>query len=256
MHLDPVLLGPPKPSSCPEHLLVTTWNVWFDKYQREQRNHLLLSTLARHRPHLMAFQEVTPPFTRALQSQEWLREAGYWVSAVEHSRIGAVLVGRVPLQSLTFVPLESSMGRRLLVARLEGGPTVATCHFESTASAGAVRGKQFQQTFEHLAQDKAVVVLGDFNCSTEDPECTNIPPDVVDSWALLHPGDPGYSMDSTVNGMLAKTVAGLVQKRIDRVLSRGAISPLGIERLGTEPDNSGLFASDHFGLVTNLQHGR
>lgn len=256
MQLEPVLLGSSQPLSCPDQLVITTWNVWFDKLHREQRNQLLLSALARHKPHLMAFQEVTPPFVRALQSQDWLRDEGYWVSAVEHQWIGAVLVGRVPLRHLEFVPLESSMGRRLLVARLDGGPTVATAHFESTASAGNVRARQIQQTFEYLAQESAAVVLGDFNCCAEDPECAAIPSEVVDAWDHLHPADPGFSMDSTLNGMLAKTVAGLVQKRIDRVLLRGAVAPLSIERLGTKPDPSGLFASDHFGLVTNLRHGR
>ena len=256
MHLDPVFLGTPRPSSCPEQLTLSTQNVWFDKLHREERNALLLELLSSYRPHLMAFQEVTLPFVRALQSCQWLRDEGYWVSAIEHQWLGAVMVGRVPLRELYFLPLESTMGRRLLVARLEGGPTVATAHFESTSSAGPVRARQFEQTFEHLSQESALVVMGDFNSQSHDPECRIIPDDVVDCWQSLHPDEPGYTMDSTLNTLLAQTARGKVQERIDRMLLRGRIRAHKIELLGTKPSATGLFASDHFGLVANLQHGR
>ena len=41
---------------------LTSWNVWFDKWEREKRNQALLEELGRRDPDICCFQEVTPPF--------------------------------------------------------------------------------------------------------------------------------------------------------------------------------------------------
>ena len=92
--LKPTILGTPPTQPLPREFSLSTWNVWFDKHLRAERNSALLDELSRHRPHVMLFQEVTLPFVRALQAAVWLRD-GYWISGVEHNEIGVVKVARV-----------------------------------------------------------------------------------------------------------------------------------------------------------------
>ena len=73
--------------SVGEKVSISTWNVWFDKRERDVRNRALLEELGRIRPDICCFQEVTPPFVRALQACPWM-EDDYWISGTHHQDIG------------------------------------------------------------------------------------------------------------------------------------------------------------------------
>ena len=73
---------------------------------------------------------------------------------------------------------------------------------------------------------------------------------MVDSWPVLHPGDPGYTSGLGDN---LDQPADSVEYRIDMVLFRGAITPVASHLFGTAartPD--GLWASDHLGHAATL----
>eukprot|EP00727_Mastigamoeba_balamuthi_P014551 m51a1_g9720 putative metal-dependent hydrolase (111) ;mRNA; f:1445052-1451900 len=94
-----------------------------------------------------------------------------------------------------------------------------------------------------------------------------------DAWALLRPGDAGWTEDTDVNGMLRALRGDRKQVRFDRVLWRGSPGswePAEIELLGTRPlrpDDAAhsddeaagaaasgpIWPSDHFGLCLTLR---
>ena len=130
MKLEPIWLGAPLEEELPSEFTVSTWNVWFDRFRREERNTALLAELEGYRPHVMIFQEVTPPFVRVLQATEWLRD-GYWLSGVEHNEIGVVMVARLS---------KSRGGCAILCARRHCSRRDALLFFRGRIDASEARG--------------------------------------------------------------------------------------------------------------------
>lgn len=232
----------------PPTFTISTWNVWFDKHCREERFVGLLEILRRREPAIMAFQEVTLPFVRALQDSDWLR-SGYWVSALDPNNLGTVLVSRFEPKSLGWVELPGKMGRRLLVADFAGGLRVGVVHLESLANE-AIRQEQLATAFATLKGSPGSILLGDFNFSDGSPEARALSPDFLDAWAAAHPGDPGYTRDTLVNSM-ARSGRESKRQRLDRILLRG-LTLDSIEMIGLSPLREGMYPSDHFGLFSRL----
>jgi endonuclease/exonuclease/phosphatase family metal-dependent hydrolase len=232
----------------PAEISISTWNVWFDKHAREQRFPALLEILRAHDAEIMAFQEVTPPFVRAIQESEWLQKR-HWISAVDHNNLGTVLVSRVRPDRLTWTELPTKMGRRLLTADFPRGLRVGVCHLESLANVG-LRSEQMRTAFAALRPAPRSILLGDFNFADGAPEALSIDPDFVDAWPAAHPASPGYTRDTRANPM-GRFGREDKQERLDRVLLRGP-KLKSIEMLGTEPIGEGLYPSDHFGLLARI----
>lgn len=103
-----------------------------------------------------------------------------------------------------------------------------------------------------LNRDGAVVLIGDLNTGPELPDPNNrlayftlVEGGLVDSWPILHPGDPGYT--AGLGGDLSEP-ADDVEHRIDMVMHRGSVRPLASHVFGTDRQTSeGLWASDHLG---------
>lgn len=246
LSLNPHPLGRQVGGQLPQEFSVVTWNVWFDKFHRDERNIGLLTELKALRPHIIALQEVTPPFVRAIQACEWLKEDGYWVSGLQHNEIGAVLLARVPVEQLSFRSLTSQMGRRLLLAEFQNGLHLATAHFESNRNSSEVRKQQLQECFEILPSD--AILLGDFNSAPEDPENEAVPAQAKDAWTVLHPDSEGYTFDTETNPTAHHLKRSTVQVRMDRILYQGGLQAQEVRLLGTRDISDGLRPSDHYGL--------
>lgn len=230
---------------------LTTWNVWFDKRDRASRNENLLSLLGENPPDICCFQEVTPPFVRALQACPWMKQ-GYWISATHHQEIGVVMVSRLQVHKVYFSPLTSNMGRRLLVAEFGNGLSIASAHFESSGSNAEIRRQQFEESLAALSAASSHVLAGDFNCSPETPESSAFESAVTDLWTKLRPQEEGFTYDSVRNTAAAVGKRTEVRTRIDRVLVGGNLDASSIELLGTESPEGQIHCSDHFGLRANL----
>ncbi|MFG2057597.1 endonuclease/exonuclease/phosphatase family protein [Micromonospora sp. NPDC048930] len=97
-----------------------------------------------------------------------------------------------------------------------------------------------------------LLLVGDLNSGPELPDPNNrlaylalVAGGMVDSWPILHPGDPGYTAGL---GDDLTEPADDVEHRIDMVLFRGPVTPVASEVFGTSrqtPD--GRWASDHLG---------
>lgn len=108
-----------------------------------------------------------------------------------------------------------------------------------------------------------VVLVGDLNSGPDLPVPDNrlaylalVSAGMVDSWPILHPGDPGYTSGL---GDDLNEPADSLEYRIDMVMFRGdGIKPIKSELVGNDPRDrtpSGLWPSDHLGHVATLRIG-
>lgn len=239
-------------------LRLVTWNVWFGHWEQEQRRAALWAEIEARNPDVVCLQEVVPEHL-ASPEIERLRERGWWVSNESIFEYDVVTLTRLPVIASERVPLQSTMGRELLITRLATDPplTVATVHLESTAEMTDFRVMQLERIIPHLADEPDVVLVGDMNFPALPERPENQPlAGWIDAWAQLRPADPGYTIDSRVNRMRWLLKRKHEQMRIDRVFYRGARWRVtNIELLGTAslPGDPLTFASDHLGLCADLE---
>jgi endonuclease/exonuclease/phosphatase family metal-dependent hydrolase len=108
-----------------------------------------------------------------------------------------------------------------------------------------------------LAAAGDVILAGDLNTGPELPDPNNrlayftlVAGGMVDTWPILHPGDPGYT--SGLGDDLTEP-AGDLEHRVDLVMFRGTVVAVSSELFGTEQQTpGGRWPSDHLGHVAVL----
>lgn len=131
-------------------------------------------------------------------------------------------------------------------------------HLESFVA--PVRTIQAQELVDGpLSTGLKVIAVGDFNSPPTGPEsgAYQILTDtrngkMRDAWVAANPGQPGYTFGQAPD--LANPVS-TADTRIDLILTRtAAVKALRAELVGTTPPAPGqLWASDHFGVLAQLQ---
>ncbi|MFP2905657.1 poly(A) polymerase [Pyxidicoccus sp. 3LFB2] len=278
----PVVTGP-LPS--PERLSVITLNVLFDLYDgemlaTERRMPAVLGLLRDTGADVIALQEVTAPFLRALLAEPWVREQ-YWLSegpdAATVTPYGQVLLSRLPFSSL--FQRAFTRDKRVITGELAlsgGSLWVATHHLMSNraASGRSARAAQVQALVEWTRSLGAqggdavpdVVLAGDFNFGDGEPEAERFTQaGFVDAWPALRPTERGETYDPSRNALAAFTTTSGRSQRLDRVMvcsPSGRLAPETVELLGESPlegapapTGDALYLSDHFGLRCVLRRG-
>ncbi|MHA7630114.1 poly(A) polymerase [Corallococcus sp. M7] len=268
--------GQAPPSTAP--LTVATFNVLFDLYDAqllatERRTPAALTLLHETGADVIALQEVTPSFLKALLAESWVRER-YWMSdgpgAQTVMPYGQVLLSRVPLASVW--QRVFSRDKRIITAELHlsGGTLwVATPHLTSDrdASGASARAVQVEALLEWArvlgstsdTEAPDLVVAGDFNFGDGAPEAESFArAGFVDAWSSLRPSEAGETFNPRLNTLAAVTTVSGALRRLDRVLVMSPsdrLAPESVELFGEAPlagppgpTGQALFASDHFGL--------
>jgi endonuclease/exonuclease/phosphatase family metal-dependent hydrolase len=239
-------------------LSLLTWNVWFGLEKPHRRWTELLSIVGAARPDVIAFQEVTDPFLSMLRATPWVKKA-YTLSDPRGETIeqyGTVIATRMAQGRVDVHPLESGMGRKLVVVEADVGGLAwafASVHLESLKPSATVRGRQLEKIFEILSPLENVVLMGDLNfCSSWEEENSRIPADYIDLWPTVR-AEEGFTVDWDLNPIRSREVGAWKRVRYDRILFRSAhVRPVKAELTGTEvikgevPD---LVPSDHFGVL-------
>jgi poly(A) polymerase len=262
------------PPPAPEHLTVTTLNVLFDVYDgellaTERRTPAALALLNDTDADVIALQEVTPPFLRALLEAPWVRER-YWLSdgpgAATVTPSGQLLLSRRPFASLS--QRVFSRDKRVIAGELamSSGPLwVATQHLTSnrTAAGSAARAAQIRTLIEWTraltTPGQDVVLAGDFNFGNGDPEFNAFAQvGFVDAWPALRPAESGETYAPSRNALAALTTTSGRNQRLDRVLvcsPSGRLVPEAVSLFGESPlegppgpTGGALYPSDHFGV--------
>jgi tyrosyl-DNA phosphodiesterase 2 len=248
------------------NITLATFNVWFGEYELSARCDALLGLLRDCGADIIALQEVTAPFLERMLAQSWVRR-DFVISDATGATFpdyGVVLLSRVPVHRFELYDLPTTMSRKLVLCRLAAGALnldVGAVHLESLKEFGMYREEQLRAIFRILEPRENAVLLGDFNfCSSWD-ENELIDDRYSDLWPLLHPDDPGWTVDGESNAMRPALGKSGKQVRFDRILVRaksGSLQVQSIRLLGTapvSPDLPEVFPSDHFGLVATLERG-
>ncbi|CAN5630581.1 hypothetical protein BH09ACT7_BH09ACT7_60310 [soil metagenome] len=238
-----------------DELTVATFNIWFADYYAEQRYVAIAELLARNKPDVMVFQEVTPRALAVFLAQPWIR-AHYLRAAIvggDLGNYGMLLLSQLPVKRVRYTRLPTQLSRGLLTAEFTiNGSTevIGSVHLESGKAASKLRERQLGRIFWTLRRSESVLLLGDFNM--RDAENDRIEAPFRDLWPVLRPGDPGYTEDTSINLMRYDSKNKHRQVRFDRVLLKGSRwLAADIELLGTDPISAAhprVFPSDHFGV--------
>ncbi len=251
----------PDVQAASKPLVVMTYNVLADPVAPERRATAIGDIIRTHQPDIIALQEVAPWFLKLLLANSEIADS-YQIpnfDGADQCPGGQLVLSRHPIIQADWTTL-SGPQRRTAVAMtvsIEGRQTVvATTHMESPLEAGNVRAQQLRQLFQLAGTSSEVLVLGDFNFGDGELEEREIPSTFVDAWTMLHPDDPGFTWDIE-RSLMAKrgSFPNEPSRRIDRVLIRSQIYQSGtIKIVGDQPlsEGSGLFPSDHFGLVATI----
>lgn len=249
-------------SSSTHQLTLVTYNVLADQSLADHRVPALLAILQATDADIIALQEVTPWFLKALVSQPWTR--GYHRTPSRAGGVpgGLLLLSRFPITRTLVASLPGRQGRKALLADLRvDGTTLAvlTCHLESPLQASKTRAAQLAVIWPLLQHAPDAVLLGDLNFGDKvQPESKQLPKTYRDLWSALRKNAPGYTWDNERSAM-AKDGAfpGEQSRRLDRILWRSKQwRPHTVRIIGTRPvapDKPGVFPSDHFGLLGVLQ---
>ncbi len=107
-----------------------------------------------------------------------------------------------------------------------------------------------------------VIMVGDFNSNgNQDPkvqDCTRTYPDLIaagfrDTWAAVNAADPG---NTCCHAPDLRNIMSELDRRLDLILLRGAITPLSAKLVAAEPaarTASGVWPTDHAGVFAKLR---
>ncbi|WP_234797864.1 endonuclease/exonuclease/phosphatase family protein [Mycolicibacterium neoaurum] len=252
--------GRPGTGADLDRLSLATYNIWFNELCAARRYQAIADILAGEEPDVMVFQEVTEPALTVLLAQPWIR-AHYSSAAVCGGRLGhygMLLLSRIPVDRVSYTRLPSKLSRGYLTAQYTIGGrafTVVGLHLESGKAAAALRERQLRLVVDSIRGRPDVAIMGDFNL--RDAENAILPADFRDVWPTLHPDEPGFTEDTTINHMRYDMKDKHRHVRFDRVLLRAdAWSAHSIRLLGREPvapELPRIFPSDHFGVQCTLE---
>lgn len=266
-----------------------TLNLWGENGPHAERLAIVIDELRRLGPDVVALQEVREIPGRLPNQAETVARAlpgGYahaFGAATEWGggREGVAIVSRFPVRRSVTRALPHSTeaeGRVLLSVELAGpagGLWVHTTHLSYRQDEGKRREDQVIFIDDEVAararpevsvKEQPQIVLGDFNATPEADEIrwltglTTLGERRVfyqDAWATVRAGEPGYTWRAE-NPFRARMGWLKANRRIDYIFvtpaRRDGRGTVGAAELAfTEPGRGGTFASDHAGVVAEVQ---
>lgn len=268
----------------PEGLRVLTLNLLSpDHADWERRRPVLADGLRKLRPDLVAFQETV--WGEGTDQAADLLGPGYQVArhpGRSADGVGAVMASRWPLGAVREVDLHVT-GRTAglpwaaalaveIMAPAPLGPLLFVHHkpswqygYERERELQAVTTARFVEELV-AGQDRNVVLAGDFDdppdaasirfwTGRQSLEGTSVA--YEDAWEVAHPGEAGHTFSPRNPLVSAGEMALERGRRIDYVMVRCGVHGPRLEVAGCElafdRPADGVWASDHFGVVADLE---
>jgi endonuclease/exonuclease/phosphatase family metal-dependent hydrolase len=256
-----------------------TLNLWGFEPPLERRMALVADALGRLAPDVVGLQEVREAPGTPNQAEVLAAGAGYrfaFAPAIEFGggHEGLALLSRHPIAEHAVLELphaEPGERRVLLSARLTtptGELWVHTTHLNYRLQHGRQREDQVLAIDASLTARAGVpqILMGDFNARPQSDEIRFLRGLVTlggrrtyyqDAWERLHPGEAGWTWSSA--NPYTRSLAFLEpDRRLDYVFvtperrdGRGRIHDCRI--VLAEPAPDGVLASDHFGVLAEVQ---
>jgi endonuclease/exonuclease/phosphatase family metal-dependent hydrolase len=274
----------------PGTLRFLTLNLWGENGPWQERMEVFAAGMAALAPDVVGLQEVREaPGRVPNQAAELARRHGFHhvfapSSAWGGGQEGLAIVSRFPIGAHEAQPLPHSTekeGRIILSARIDaptdagGSFWVHTTHLSYREAEGRQREDQVMfvdKVVAAHANDQIQIAMGDFNTVPESDEIrwltgmTTLDGRRVfyqDAWARAHRGEAATGVTWTRANSNIEWMHWLTpERRIDYIFTtqarrdrRGAVHGARVvfdePRVG--PDGTRVFASDHFGVVTDVQ---
>lgn len=262
-----------------------TLNLWGAEPPLDQRMALVASGLRDLAPDVVALQEVREtPSQLPNQAETLARAAGYNhvfapATPIGGGQEGLAILAREPIAEhavLTLPHAEPSERRVLLSARLGEAPSaiwVHTTHLNYRLHHGKQREDQVQAIADSLAQrmtdvahDVPQILMGDFNARPESDEIRWLRGLVTlngrrtyfqDAWDRTHPGEAGWTW-TRANPYTTKCAFLEPDRRLDYIFTTpmrgdGRATIHACRIVLDKPSADGVRASDHFGLLAEIQ---
>jgi endonuclease/exonuclease/phosphatase family metal-dependent hydrolase len=263
-------------------LRALTLNLWGAEEPLAPRIALLKESLRALAPDLVALQEVREiPGQLPNQAEDLAKSLGYGfvfepAVAFGGGHEGLAVLSRHPIGGHMAIELphaQPAERRILLSARIDtdaGSLWVNTTHLNYRLQHGRQREDQVRAVDAALVRRGSGVVqllMGDFNARPDSDEIRylcgqhtleNKRAVYQDAWACLHPGQPqGFTWASANTYARRLRFLGL-DRRLDYIFVTperrdGAGTIHSCEIVLDRPNEAGVFASDHFGLLAEVQ---
>ncbi len=259
-----------------------TLNLWGAEPPLDVRMRLVEEGLRAMAPDVVALQEVRSiPGRLPNQAETLARALGYSVAFGSAARPGApddwglaiLSKGAIADRAAIDLPEPEESERRILLSALvetAAGPVwVHTTHLNYRLQDGAKREAQVMAIDTAVAargSDRPQILMGDFNARPDADEIRWLRGLTTlagrrtcyqDGWDCVHPGEAGWTWASA-NRQTAPLHFLELDRRIDYIFvtterrdGRGRIHDCRV--VFDRPDGDGVFASDHFGLLADVQ---
>ena len=258
-----------------------TLNLWGAEQPLERRMQVVIDGLWALHPDVVALQEVREvPGQLPNQAETIARAAGLHnvfspATPFGGGQEGLAILSRDPILEHDTLELPDAQPseRRILLSALvgagRGGTWIHTTHLNYRLSHGKQREDQVLAIDAALAKrntDRPQILMGDFNARPESDEIRWLRGLVTlggrrtyyqDAWERLHPGEAGWTW-ARANPYTAKLAFLEPDRRLDYIFvtpmrgdGRGSVHDCRIVFHQAEAD--GVFASDHFGLLAEIQ---
>ena len=262
-------------SLSPEHISITsqneqsislsilTYNIWFDNQNWSARFAHMLSEIRELDPDIIGLQEVIQRANLDNQAQMMADSLGYYYyfSSVDaetsSQRFGNAILSRYPIEESNWkalLPLNDYRTVAHIKINVEGNIIdVYNTHLHNVAVNAHIREEQITDMLNFIdqtASSEYIFVTGDYNANPDWDEMELMYDDFYDVYPVFHENhlDPEHS---TLNYHL-----GHQQRRIDYIFFNKAAAstliPTSAEVVIDEPDENGVYGSDHFAVFATF----
>jgi endonuclease/exonuclease/phosphatase family metal-dependent hydrolase len=259
-------------------LKIATVNILSDLSHWEERCHVLAQGLANAGPDLIALQEVNLKVNTAA----WLAEKLAYThlhltpkTGKEAEKEGIAILSRLPFEEKVDLDLLSQdrVAQRVRVRFGEKPLILANGHFYWQPGESAGRMRQVERLLDWLSpflEGLPVVVCGDFNAGAEDGAIRLMRQKFRSAYATVHGSEPDYTFPTPLPrsklAMLRTVLAYWRGIRLSQIRFnlRGPLDYIFVNDLvrvldsrlilnQPAPGSPKIYASDHFGLLADLE---
>jgi len=251
------------------NLKILTLNTWQERGPWQERWEIIFAGLKSYSPDIVAFQEVF----NMKWADEVQKRSGYPHLVKSNHDSGLIFLSKYPVKKSECIILKTKstyedylrychfalfvIGKK----RLNGFNT----HLSWQLLDDETRLKQVEEirSFEalksiggwfHFGAPRSAFIAGDFNSSSNKPAIESVKSVWDDTFAIANPLDDGLTWNYT-NPFAERARARMPERRIDYIftsqLIKGAIGSSKV--VFDQPDSNGIFASDHFGVMTEIE---
>ena len=247
---------------------VVTLNIYHDKAEWLQRRPQITETLRELQPDVIALQEVIQTETTANQATVIAYDLGYHATFAstdpkgQAKRYGNAILTRItPIRTAEVKLNPLSDSRTAVMVEIEKeGRTFAVfdthLNFENNANGERIRSEQVGDLVRFIdanRRDGIAVIAGDFNTVSNAPELAKLTAAFRSAYDAIHVDANKEERDhTTLNPSYFSELRDL--RRIDHVFyDPRKLTPTNATRLFVAPDERGVFATDHFGVMSDFQ---